>query len=222
MGFYGLIWCRGFLNRSQPCISPSEIGVIPEAHRLVAGLLLARAADAQDAAKTNEALNTLQANLSVCIAYFSIFKECSAGDEKDLSLAEAAIQGLEKKSRAAANAIGLSIAHMAACVRLCASILLRMLLTWSLSVAWRFLFRHHQFDTLEENFWGGSFRKASVSAGLKQRRQIGHAIGLGQNGDTCIRMQLLDQLHLRACRLNIVVAVHNEQGDLQLSGVNQS
>jgi hypothetical protein len=75
---------------------------------LVAGLLLARAADAQDAAKTNEALNTLQANLSVCIAYFSIFKECSAGDEKDLLLAEAAIQGLEKKSRAAADAIGLS------------------------------------------------------------------------------------------------------------------
>jgi len=75
---------------------------------LVAGLLLARAADAQDAAKTNEALNTLQANLSVCIAYFSIFKECSAGDEKDLVLAEAAIQGLEKKSRAAADGIGLS------------------------------------------------------------------------------------------------------------------
>jgi hypothetical protein len=75
---------------------------------LVAGLLLARAADAQDAAKTNEALNTLQANLSVCIAYFSIFKECSAGDEKDLLLAEAAIQSLEKKSRAAADAIGLS------------------------------------------------------------------------------------------------------------------
>jgi hypothetical protein len=75
---------------------------------IVAGLLLARAADAQDAAKTNEALNTLQANLSVCIAYFSIFKECSAGDEKDLLLAEAAIQGLEKKSRAAADAIGLS------------------------------------------------------------------------------------------------------------------
>ena len=73
---------------------------------LVAGLLLARAADAQDAAKTNEALNTLQANLSVCIAYFST-QGCSAGDEKDLSLAEAAIQGLEKKSRAAADAIGL-------------------------------------------------------------------------------------------------------------------
>jgi hypothetical protein len=81
---------------------------LPITSGLIAGSLLARAADAQDAAKTNEALNTLQANLSVCIAYFSIFKECSAGDEKDLSLADAAIQGLTKKSRAAADAIGLS------------------------------------------------------------------------------------------------------------------
>ena len=75
---------------------------------LLAGLFLVRAADAQDAAKTNDALNTLQAKLSVCIAYFSIFKECAAGDDKELLLAEAAIEGLDKKSRAAADAVGLS------------------------------------------------------------------------------------------------------------------
>jgi hypothetical protein len=39
--------------------------------------------------------------------------------------------------------------------------------------------RPYQSDRLEEYFHGGSFRKASVSAGLKQRRQIGHPIGFG-------------------------------------------
>jgi hypothetical protein len=72
------------------------------------GLFLVRSADAQDQAKTQEAINKTQAKLSVCIAYFSIFKECSAGDEKDLSLADLAINGLGKKSHAAANAVGMS------------------------------------------------------------------------------------------------------------------
>ena len=72
------------------------------------GLFLVRAAEAQDQAKTQAAINKTQAKLSVCIAYFSIFKECSAGDEKDLSLADLAINGLGKKSHAAANAVGMS------------------------------------------------------------------------------------------------------------------
>jgi hypothetical protein len=82
------------------------------------GLFLVRAAGAQDGAKTKEAIDNLQAELSVCIAFFSIFQECSPGNEKHPSSAELANEELERRSRAAADAVGLSSADVAMRLRL--------------------------------------------------------------------------------------------------------
>jgi hypothetical protein len=80
---------------------------------LLAGFFLIRVAGAQDAAKTKEAMSNMQAELSVCIAYFSIFKECSAKEGKNPRFGELAIENLGIKSEAAADAIGMSSADVA-------------------------------------------------------------------------------------------------------------
>jgi hypothetical protein len=93
-------------------------GPLRVAAALLAGIFLSRAAVAQDAAKTREAMSNMQAEFSVCIAYFSIYKECAASDETNLPIIQLAIQNLGIKSDTAADAVGMSSADVTMRLRL--------------------------------------------------------------------------------------------------------
>jgi hypothetical protein len=80
---------------------------------LLVGLVSFHAAQAQDEARRAAALNNLQADLSVCIAYYAILEQCSSGEDKSRRLAQAAIDDLTRKSEAAADALRISSADVA-------------------------------------------------------------------------------------------------------------
>jgi hypothetical protein len=80
---------------------------------LLVGLFRPDAAEAQNEAKLAAALNNLQADLSICIAYYSILKECSAGEDEGRRPAQPAIDDLTRKSEAAADALRMPSADVA-------------------------------------------------------------------------------------------------------------
>jgi hypothetical protein len=74
---------------------------------LVAGFSLAHSASADEAARRQATLDNLQADLSVCIAYYLLVRDCSGGEATNLKLA---IDNLNRESAKAERALDMQTA----------------------------------------------------------------------------------------------------------------
>jgi hypothetical protein len=79
---------------------------------IVVGALL-NPSKAQDAAKMKQALTNFEADLSICLAYFSIITECSSRNGDFLRLAQFATDRLTSMAAKTADALGIPPADAA-------------------------------------------------------------------------------------------------------------
>src|ERR1700680_4345197 len=91
-----IMWLRGWEARMLKFVTPF----------IVVGALL-NPSKAQDAAKMKQALTNFEADLSICLAYFSIIRECSSRNGNFLRLAQFATDRLTSIAAKTADALGI-------------------------------------------------------------------------------------------------------------------